>query len=143
MAVRERIEKNSNASGAGPTMRLDKWLKMARIFKSRDLAARACNLGRIKVNDLVAKASKVVKPGDVVVVKIAKHYRTLEIKEIPTRGLSAKDAKLIYHESTPQLSEENQEMMRLMQAEERRSPSPEKGRPTKKRRRALERWLRR
>ncbi|NUO79010.1 RNA-binding S4 domain-containing protein [candidate division KSB1 bacterium] len=125
---------------AAPEMRLDKWLKAARIYKSREEAAQACDLGRVKVNDHAAKPSKVVHIGDVVVVKASNHYRTLEIKEIPTRGLSAKDAKLVYHETTPELPPETVELMKLFREQARQLPSPEKGRPTKKSRRELERW---
>ncbi len=130
----------SLTSDTAREMRLDKWLKAARIFRSREEASRECELGRIKVNDLVAKASKSVKPGDVLIVKVAHHYRTLEIKEIPTRGLSAKDAKLIYHETTPELPPETKELMKLMSESARRLPAPQKGRPTKKSRREIERW---
>lgn len=126
--------------GFGRAMRLDKWLKLARIFPSREQAARECELGRVKLNDHVAKASKTVNVGDVLTVKISHHYRTLTIKEIPMRGLSAKDAKLIYEETTPELSPETLEMMKLMKTAERRLPRPAKGRPTKRTRRELERW---
>ncbi len=128
------------ANAAAPEMRLDKWLKAARIYKSREEAAQACDLGRVKVNELVAKPSKVVHVGDAIVVKVSNHYRTLEIKEIPTRGLSAKDAKLVYHETTPELPPETVELMKLFKEQARQLPSPEKGRPTKKSRRELERW---
>jgi ribosome-associated heat shock protein Hsp15 len=121
-------------------MRIDKWLKMARLFKSRAEAAHACDLGRVKLNGLEAKASRVVKPGDEVVVKVERHYRTMTIKEIPTRGLSAKDARLIYDESTPELPPEMLELMQLQKAEDRRLRRQLKGRPTKKERRKLEKW---
>jgi ribosome-associated heat shock protein Hsp15 len=121
-------------------MRLDKWLKAARIFKTREEAAQACDLGRVKVNDHVAKPSREVRVGDVLVVKATNHYRTLEIKELPTRGLSAKDAKLVYHETTPELPPETVELMKLFKEQARQLPTPEKGRPTKKSRREMERW---
>lgn len=121
-------------------MRLDKWLKMARIFKGRAEAVRACDLGRVKLNGLDAKASKAVQTGDEIVVKIARHYRTLTIKEIPARGLSAKDAKLIYDERTPELSPEMLELIRLQETDERRLRRQAKGRPTKKERRNLDKW---
>lgn len=130
----------AQTSDAAREMRLDKWLKAARLFRSREEAARECELGRIKVNDHVAKASKAVKPGDVLIVKVSHQYRTLEIKEIPTRGLSAKDAKLVYHETTPEPPPETKELMKLMAESARRLPTPEKGRPTKKSRREIERW---
>lgn len=121
-------------------MRIDKWLKMARIFKSREEAGRACDLGRVKVNGLEAKPSKVVKAGDEIVVKIERVYRTLTIKELPTRGLSAKDAKLVYDEKTPDLPPDIVELMKLQAAEDRRLKREAKGRPTKKSRRELDKW---
>jgi ribosome-associated heat shock protein Hsp15 len=124
-------------------MRIDKWLKMARIFKSREEAGRACDLGRVKVNGLEAKPSKVVQAGDEIVVKIERVYRTLTIKELPTRGLSAKDAKLVYDEKTPDLPPDIVELMKLQAAEDRRLKREAKGRPTKKSRRELDKWRKR
>jgi len=124
-------------------MRIDKWLKMARIFKSREEASRACDLGRVKVNGYEAKPSKEAKAGDAVVVKVENVYRTLTIKELPVRGLSAKDARLVYDEKTPELPPEVVELMKLQAAEERRLQRERKGRPTKKTRRELDKWRRR
>jgi len=121
-------------------MRIDKWLKSARIYKTREEAGRACDMGRVKLNGQEAKPSKDVKAGDELVIKVEKHYRTLQINEIPTRGLSAKDAKLVYHESTPELSPDTVEMIKLMRRAERELPAPVKGRPTKRARRVLERF---
>jgi ribosome-associated heat shock protein Hsp15 len=135
------MNKSPGSQHSAPAaMRLDKWLKMARIYKSREAAASDCALGRIKVNAHVAKASKEVKAGDVIVLKRGNHYRTLEIKQIPVRGLSVKDAKEVYYESTPEIPAETREMMKLISAFERQLPTPEKGRPTKKNRREIERW---
>lgn len=124
-------------------MRIDKWLKVARVYKSREEAARACEMGRVKVNGHEAKPAKDIKVGDELVIKVQKHYRTLQIKEIPQRGLSAKDAKLVYHESTPQLSTETAALMKLMRQAERALPAPAKGRPTKRDRRVLDRFRKR
>lgn len=121
-------------------MRIDKWLKMARIFKSREEAARACDLGRVKLNGYEAKSSKVVKVADEIVVKVENLYRTLTIKELPTRGLSAKDAKLVYDEKTPDLPPDVIEMMKYQAAEDRRRRREMRGRPTKKSRRKLDKW---
>lgn len=121
-------------------MRLDKWLKLARIYKSREQAARACDMGRIKVNGQTAKPAKDIKVGDELVIKVQKHYRTLHIKTIPQRGLSTKDARLIYHEATPNLSPETLELMELLRQAERTSRPPAKGRPTKRDRRVLDRF---
>ncbi|MGH7595997.1 MAG: RNA-binding S4 domain-containing protein [bacterium] len=121
-------------------MRIDKWLKMARIFKSREEAGRACDLGRVKLNGYEAKSSKVIKVGDGIVVKVENLYRTLTIKELPTRGLAAKDAKLVYDEKTPDLPPEVIDMMKYQAAEDRRRQREMRGRPTKKSRRELDKW---
>ncbi len=123
-------------------MRIDKWLKMARIFKSREEASRACDLGRVKINGYEAKPSKEAKLGDEIVVKVENVYRTLTIKELPTRGLSGKDAKLVYDEKTPELPPEVIELMKLQAAENRRLQRESKGRPTKKTRREMDKWRR-
>lgn len=123
-------------------MRIDKWLKMARIFKSREEASRACDLGRVKINGYEAKPSKEAKLGDEIVVKVESVYRTLTIKELPTRGLSGKDAKLVYDEKTPELPPEVIELMKLQAAENRRLQRESKGRPTKKTRREMDKWRR-
>ena len=57
-------------------MRLDKFLKVARIIKRRTVANEACDAGRVEVNGKVAKASVNVKPGDIVCVK----FGTKEVK---------------------------------------------------------------
>ncbi|HCY00104.1 MAG TPA: heat-shock protein Hsp15, partial [Bacteroidales bacterium] len=49
--------------------RIDKWLWMLRIFKTRSLATEECKKGRIKINDLEAKPSKEVRIGDTVTVR--------------------------------------------------------------------------
>ncbi len=50
-------------------VRIDKWLWAARFFKTRALAARACELGRIESNGQQAKAAREVRAGDLLRVK--------------------------------------------------------------------------
>jgi ribosome-associated heat shock protein Hsp15 len=50
-------------------MRVDKWLWAARFFKTRSLAVKACDLGRITVNSQQAKASREVKLGELLHIK--------------------------------------------------------------------------
>ena len=121
-----------------PEMRIDKWLKVVRIFKRREDAADACQLGRVKLNGQVAKASRTVTAGDAIVVRMGNHYRELEVLLIPTRGLSAKDAKTAYKDNSPEIPKETKELMKLQREFERKNPRRYKGRPTKKERRD---WL--
>ena len=50
-------------------MRLDKYLKVSRLIKRRTVANDACDAGRDKINDKVAKASVDVKEGDVIEIE--------------------------------------------------------------------------
>jgi len=65
-------------------MRLDKYLKIARIIKRRTIAKEACDKGRVKLNDQVAKSSSVVKAGDIIEITFGESkykYKITEIKE--------------------------------------------------------------
>ena len=49
--------------------RIDKWMWAVRIFKTRTIAAEACKMNRVTINGAYVKASRMIKPGDVVQVK--------------------------------------------------------------------------
>ena len=78
-------------------MRLDKYLKVSRLIKRRTVANEACDLGRITVNDRVARASCDVKVGD----RIAIHFgeRTLAGEVLSVADSVGKaDAAALYRE---------------------------------------------
>jgi ribosome-associated heat shock protein Hsp15 len=56
-------------NGIVDRVRIDKWLWAARFFKTRSLASRACELGRIEANGQTSKTSREVRPGDMLRVK--------------------------------------------------------------------------
>lgn len=60
-------------------MRLDKFLKVSRLIKRRTVANEACDAGRIKVNDRVAKASYDVKTGDVIEIAFGDRSTRVEV----------------------------------------------------------------
>nr|MBQ6242896.1 RNA-binding S4 domain-containing protein [Lachnospiraceae bacterium] len=65
-------------------MRIDKYLKVARIIKRRTVANEACDAGRVSVNGKQVKASYDVKPGDEIEIGFgnrAVKIRVLEVKE--------------------------------------------------------------
>jgi ribosome-associated heat shock protein Hsp15 len=133
--------KETNPKAPPAAMRLDKWLWAARIYKTRALAAEAATLGRIEVNEAVAKPSRDVKPGDR--LRIRKDGRALEyiVRGLsPMRGPAAAAALLV--EETPD------SIQRRLAAEERRrqgvepAASIEQGRPTKRDRRKITDWQR-
>ena len=66
-------------------MRLDKYLKVSRLIKRRTVANEACDAGRVKIGDKVARASAEVKPGDEITISFGN-------KETRVRVLSVTDA---------------------------------------------------
>ncbi|MGD0929029.1 MAG: RNA-binding S4 domain-containing protein [Candidatus Korobacteraceae bacterium] len=117
------------------SVRMDKWLWAARFFKTRSLAARACELGRIQSNNQLAKAAREVRVGDVLHIKTDSgdfQVKVLLLSEV--RGPAAV-AQNLYEET--KASHE----LRIKAAEERKAlrnfaPAPE-GRPSKRDRRRI------
>lgn len=69
-------------------MRLDKFLKVARIIKRRTIANEACDQGRVKINGRIAKAAADVKPGDILEIQFGDkvmRYQVLNIIESPSK----------------------------------------------------------
>lgn len=119
-------------------VRLDKWLHVARAYKTRSQATRACALGRVRVNGAKAKAHRNVQIGDRVEVEALKDWtRILIVQELWDKPLpKAEAAKLFLDESPPR--PELDPVARLM-----RRPAVVReagaGRPTKRDRRKLDR----
>ena len=63
-------------------MRLDKYLKVARIIKRRTVANEACDGGRVAVNGKIARASYDVKLGDIIEIQFGSRAVTLKVCEI-------------------------------------------------------------
>ncbi len=116
-------------------VRMDKWLWAARFFKTRSLAARACDLGRVESNGLPAKPAREVHAGDLLKVKTeggAFEVEVLGLSEI--RGPAAV-AQTLYRET-----DESRELRRKMAEQRKAMPDFEagrEGRPSKKDRRQL------
>jgi ribosome-associated heat shock protein Hsp15 len=120
------------------TIRLDKWLKIARIFKTRSQASHACEAGHVKVNGAVAKAAKTIKKGDKLTVKHPRRYRQLEVLDISFKSIAAKEARELYREEESEpVSEESLDLLKLLRKSSRSMTPKYPGRPTKKERRSL------
>lgn len=63
-------------------MRIDKYLKVSRLIKRRTVAAEACGAGRVKLNDVTAKASATVKIGDTIEISFGNKVVKVEVTEI-------------------------------------------------------------
>jgi len=122
-----------------PTQRLDKWLKIARLFKTRALATEACEERRIKVNGHVAKPAKDIKPGDRLTIRMTGgHYLDLEVIQLCMRSISAALAKELYVVHEREMSQQERELLQLYAQAVKQAKPKYKGRPTKKERRRIE-----
>jgi ribosomal 50S subunit-recycling heat shock protein len=77
-------------------MRLDKWLWAARFFKTRSIAARACELGRIQSNGQPAKASRDIRAGDLLEVTTEGGIFQVEVHLLIETGGPAAVAQTMY-----------------------------------------------
>jgi ribosome-associated heat shock protein Hsp15 len=116
---------------------MDKWLWAARFFKTRSLAAHACELGRIQSNGIAAKAAREVRIGDRLQVKNDSGHFQVEILGLSEMRGPAAVAQTLYRET------EASRELRLKLAEERRAmPHFEafrEGKPSKRDRRVIDR----
>ena len=118
--------------------RIDKWLWASRIFKTRTIAADACKNGRVMVNDVLVKPSRMVKVGDVISVrKPPVTYSFCILKTIEQR-VGAKLLPDIYENITTPDQYELLEMNRISGFVDRARGT---GRPTKKDRRAMDAFV--
>jgi ribosome-associated heat shock protein Hsp15 len=116
-------------------MRIDKWLWAARFFKTRSLASKACELGRIELGGQLVKPSRELRAGDMLLVKNGSgdfHIEVLGLSEM--RGPAAV-AQALYRET------EASKEMRMKVAEERKTmphfESEREGKPSKRDRRVI------
>lgn len=124
-------------------MRIDKWLWAARFFKTRSLAAQACDLGRVTSNGIDAKPSREVRAGDQIRVRNAAGEFHVEVLALSMMRGPAAVAQTLYRESPESVA------ARIKAAEERKAMAlyevalragGETGRPSKKDRREIDRF---
>jgi ribosome-associated heat shock protein Hsp15 len=117
-------------------VRIDKWLWAARFFKTRSIAEKACELGRVESNGQHAKPAREVKVGDMLRVKTEGGVFVVEVLGLSEMRGPASTAQALYRET-----EESKEARRREQEARRMEPSfegyREGGKPSKKDRRVL------
>ncbi|MET0541521.1 MAG: RNA-binding S4 domain-containing protein [Variovorax sp.] len=118
-------------------LRIDKWLWTVRFFKTRSLAAEEIGKNRVQVNGDVAKASREVRVGDTVALRIGATIRVVRVLGISGQRGPAPVAQKLYEETPASLAAQ------AAAREQRRMGSEpalsiEQGRPTKRDRRELD-----
>ena len=120
------------------SLRIDKWLWAARFFKTRSLAAKAVDGGRVRVNGEGAKPSRGVKVEDELAIRLGELEWVVEVKALSRSRGPAAQAALLYAEG-----EDSRARRQAAIAARKAQPHPAagvKGRPTKKDRRLIHRF---
>jgi ribosome-associated heat shock protein Hsp15 len=119
-------------------VRMDKWLWAARFFKTRALAAKACDMGRVESSGIRAKPAREVRVGDRLLVRNDAGEFRIEVLLLSEIRGPAPVAQTLYHEG-----EESREARRKAAEERKAMPyydRPGESRPSKKDRRVIERF---
>jgi|SRR5689334_231203 len=121
-------------------VRLDKWLWAARFYKTRALAADAIDGGKVDVNGGRAKRAKMVQVGDEVSVRQTPFEHVVRVRGVSERRGPASVAATLYEETAESKAKRDAlvTQIRSMPADDW-----ERGRPTKRDRREIERFRRR
>ena len=121
-------------------VRLDKWLWAARFFKTRAIAATAVETGKVEVNGERAKRAKQLQVGDLLRIRLGPYNHLVTVRALSESRGPASVAAGLYEET-----EESRKAREAMQAQVKAAQSfssYERGRPTKKDRRDIEKLRR-
>ena len=81
-------------------VRIDKYLWAVRIFKTRNIASEECHKGRVIINDISVKQSKIVREGEIIYIKCPPILRSFKVLKVIDKRVSANLAKEAVEELT-------------------------------------------
>lgn len=122
-------------------VRLDKWLWAARFFKTRALAADAVETGKVEVNGERSKRAKQLQVGDSLRIRLGPYHHIVTVRALSEKRGPASVAATLYEESAE--GRRAREAMQLQVKAAQSVPGYDRGRPTKKDRRDIEKLRRR
>jgi ribosome-associated heat shock protein Hsp15 len=122
------------------TVRLDVWLDVACLAKTRSQAKEMCEGGKVEVNGERAKAHRALRAGDRVRISVAPgHPKEVVVRELIEVNVSKERARSLYDDVTPPPTADDLELRALRRLAPPPSPPRGAGRPEKRNRRAMER----
>jgi ribosome-associated heat shock protein Hsp15 len=121
-------------------VRLDKWLWAARFYKTRSLAAEAVEKGKVEVNGERAKRAKLLQAGDSLMIRLGPYQHIVTVRGVSEKRGPASVAAKLYEESAE--GRKAREAMQVQVKAAQSVPGYDRGRPTKKDRREIERLRR-
>jgi ribosome-associated heat shock protein Hsp15 len=96
------------------TVRLDVWLDVACLFRTRSEAQRECKVGRVTVNGVVAKPHRDVRVGDeLVIARPGGRKQTIVVRGLADKHIAKAEARELYEDRTPPPTAEEIEARRL------------------------------
>ena len=120
--------------------RLDVWLDVACLFKTRSEAQRACKGGKVDVNGQAAKPHREIRPGDVIEITRPLGRRQRVVVKVTTdKHVPKTEARQLYEDTTPPPSPEEQAMLDLLRLAGPRRRAVQPGTPDRRERRRLRR----
>lgn len=118
-------------------VRIDKWLWTVRIFKTRTIAVDACKKGRVMIENVTIKPSRMIRVGDVIQVRKPPVTFSFKVLALTDRRMGAKLVPEFMENVTPPEQYEILELNKISGFVDRQRGT---GRPTKKDRRDLEQF---
>jgi ribosome-associated heat shock protein Hsp15 len=122
------------------TVRLDIWLDVSCLFRTRSEAQKACKAGKVEVNGQPAKPNRDIKSGDEIVIgrPLGRRQRVV-VYEVADRHVARKDARGLYEDLTPQPTPEEIEQRRIDRLARAFTRPQSAGAPDRRERRQLRR----
>ena len=124
---------DGTGDGSPEELRIDKWLWSVRLYRTRSLSTGACRAGHVALNGADAKASAQVRVGDRVRARVGDRDRVVEVVRLIDKRVGAPVAAECYVDHSPPV-----QPLQPVAPVFRREPGA--GRPTKRDRRAMDRF---
>ncbi len=117
--------------------RVDKWLFFTRVVKSRSLAAKLVQSGRVRINgDKISQASRQIVPGDVLTITLDRRILIYKMLDPGERRGPADEARTLYEDLSPPPVPKSDRMRSALDG----LRDAGSGRPTKRQRRETDKW---
>ena len=133
------MKKTEHQESGVSKVRFDKWLWAARFFKTRSLAVDAIESGKVELNGDRAKPAKLIQAGDEVRIRLGPYEHIVAVRGVSERRGPATVAATLYEE-TPASRATREKLAEQLKLAPPAFVFEEKGRPTKRDRRDIERF---
>ncbi len=134
---RESASSNRTDHEPRPAVRVDVWLDVACLFRTRSEAQRACRGGKVNINGHAARPNREVRPDDeLTITRPGGRRQRVVVRGVADQHVSKAEARQLYTDTTPPPSPEEQALLDLIRLA-RRPPRRDLGAPDRRERRRL------